>query len=197
VSDRTGGKSGESGTLPIRTNTVEKRGPVRDKTHANIMLGARLGSFQINFQFCWPSPKGLLSTWYIFETIGAYAIFLYWRRDPQLSNCLQRPPVQGKKACTRPNSTPLHTAKCPMQYRNDICILDRGAPLHAPCVGLHCAHNAPGCHSMAPTLLRHRVRRSLSGAWWGHVELAGHPTIKKRNAAPTNGDLSRFPCRLS
>jgi len=48
---------------------VEKRGPVRDKTHANIMLGARLGSFLINFQFCWPSPKGVLSTWYIFATI--------------------------------------------------------------------------------------------------------------------------------
>jgi len=49
---------------------VEKRGPVRDKTHANIMLGARLGSFQINLQFCWPSPKGVLSTWYIFATIS-------------------------------------------------------------------------------------------------------------------------------
>jgi len=45
------------------------RGPVRDKTHANIMLGARLGSFQINLQFCWPSPKGVLSTWYIFATL--------------------------------------------------------------------------------------------------------------------------------
>ena len=31
----------ESGTLPIWTNTVKKRGPVRDKTHANIMLGTR------------------------------------------------------------------------------------------------------------------------------------------------------------
>jgi len=28
----------ESGTLPIWTNTEEKRDPVRDKTHANIML---------------------------------------------------------------------------------------------------------------------------------------------------------------
>jgi len=69
VSDRTGGKSGESGTLPIWTNTVEKRGPVRDKTHANIMLGAHLGSFQINLQFCWPGPKGFLSTWYMFATM--------------------------------------------------------------------------------------------------------------------------------
>jgi len=49
---------------------VEKRGPVRDKTLANIMLGARLGSFQINLQFCWPSPKGVLSTWYIFATMA-------------------------------------------------------------------------------------------------------------------------------
>jgi len=31
---------------------------------------------------------------------GAHAIFLYWRRDQQFSNCLQSPPVQGKKACT-------------------------------------------------------------------------------------------------
>jgi len=69
MSDRTGGKSGESGTLPIWTNTVEERGPVRDKTHANIMLGARLGSFQISLQFCWPSPKGVLSTWYILATV--------------------------------------------------------------------------------------------------------------------------------
>jgi len=75
--------------------------------------------------------------------------------------------------------------------------LDRGAPLHAPSIGMHCAHNAPGCHFTAPTLLRHRVRGGLSGAGWGHVELAGHPTIKKRKAAPTNGDLSRFPCGLS
>jgi len=45
---------------------VEERGPVRDKTHANIMLGARLGSFQISLQFCWPSPKGVLSTWYMY-----------------------------------------------------------------------------------------------------------------------------------
>ena len=30
---------------------------------------------------------------------GAHAIFLYWRRDPQFSNCLQRRPVQGKMAC--------------------------------------------------------------------------------------------------
>jgi len=61
-----------SGTLPIWTNTVEKRGPVRDKTHANIMLGARLGSFQINLQFCWPCLKGVLSTWYIFATMGTW-----------------------------------------------------------------------------------------------------------------------------
>jgi len=120
---------------------------------------------------------------------GAHAIFLYWRREPQFSNCLQRPPVQGKKACTRPYSTPIYTTKIPMQYRNDIRILDRGAPLHAPSMGLHCAHNAPACHSTAPTLLRHRVRGGLSVAGWGHVELAEHPTIKKRNAAPTNGDL--------
>jgi len=33
------------------------------------MLGARLGSFQINFQFCWPIPKSVLSTWYIFATM--------------------------------------------------------------------------------------------------------------------------------
>ena len=128
---------------------------------------------------------------------GAHAIFLYWRRDPQFSNCLQSPSVQGKKACTRPYSTPLHTAKFPMQYRNDIRILDRGAPLHAPSIGIHCAHNAPGCHSTAPTLLRRRVRGGLSGAGFGHVDLAEHPTIKKRDAAPTNGDLSRFPCGLS
>jgi len=66
-----------------------------------------------------------------------------------------------------------------------------------PSIGIHCAHNAPGCHSTVPTLLRHRVRGGLSGAGWGHVELAGHFTIKKLNAAPTNGDLSRFPCGLS
>jgi len=128
---------------------------------------------------------------------GAHDIFLYWRRDQQFSNCLQRRPVQGKKACTRPYSTPLHTAKFPMQYRNDIRILDRGAPLRAPSIGIHCAHNAPGCQSTAPTLLKRRVRRGLSGAGWGHVELAGHPKIKKRDAAPTNGDLSRFPCGQS
>jgi len=128
---------------------------------------------------------------------GAHAIFLYWRRDPQFSNCLQRPPVQGKKACTRPYSTPLHTAKFPMQYGNDIRISDRGAPLHAPSIGLLCAQNTPGCHPTAPTLLRNRVRGGLSGAGRGNVELTGHPTIKKRNAAPTNGDRSCFPCGLS
>ena len=48
---------------------MEKRGPVRDKTHANITLGTLLGSFQIKLQFCWPSPKGVLSTWYSFATM--------------------------------------------------------------------------------------------------------------------------------
>jgi len=48
---------------------VEKKGPVRDKTHANIVLGTRLGSFQISLQFCWPSPKGVLRTWYSFATM--------------------------------------------------------------------------------------------------------------------------------
>ena len=128
---------------------------------------------------------------------GAHGIFLYLRRDPQFSNCLQRPPVQGKKACTRSYSTTLYTAKFPMQYRNDIRILDRGAPLHAPSIGLLCAQNAPGCPPTAPTLLRNRVRGGLSGAGRGNVELTGHPTIKKRNAAPTNGDRSCFPCGLS
>jgi len=47
---------------------VKKR-PVRHKTHANIVLRTRLGSFQINLQFCWPSPKGTLSTWYSFATL--------------------------------------------------------------------------------------------------------------------------------
>ena len=42
---------------------------MRDKTHANIMLAVRLGSFQINLQFCWPSPMRVLSTWYIFATM--------------------------------------------------------------------------------------------------------------------------------
>ena len=69
---------------------------------------------------------------------GAHAIFLYWRRDRQFSNCLQRPPVQGKKACTRPYSTPLHTAKFPMQYRNDIRILEPGAPLHSRRIDKNC-----------------------------------------------------------
>jgi len=45
------------------------------------------------------------------------------------SSCLQRPPVQGKKACTRPYSILLHTTKYPMQYRNDIFTLGLGAPL--------------------------------------------------------------------
>jgi len=146
--------------------------------------------------FC-TKKEGYLGVCQATERVDSTGERLYWRRDPQLSNCLQRPPVQDKKACTRPYSTPLHTANFPMQYRNDIRILDRGAPLHAPCIGLHCAHNAPDCHPTAPTLLRHRVRAGLSGAGWGHVVLAGHPTIKKRNAAPTNGDLSPFPCGLS
>ena len=128
---------------------------------------------------------------------GAHAIFMYWHRDPQYLSCLRRLPVQGKRACTRPYSTPFHTAKFPGQYRNDIRILDRGAPLHAPKIGLHSAQNAPGFHYTARTLLRHCVRGGFSSAGWGHVELAGNPTIKKRNAAPTNGDPSRFPCGLS
>jgi len=33
------------------------------------MLGTRLGWFEINLQFCWPSPKAVFSTWYIFATI--------------------------------------------------------------------------------------------------------------------------------
>jgi len=34
-----------------------------------IMLGTCLGWFEINLQFCWPSPKAVFSTWYIFATI--------------------------------------------------------------------------------------------------------------------------------
>ena len=45
---------------------------------------------------------------------GAYADLLYWRRYPQFSNCLRTPPVQDGTACTRPYSTPLHTAKLPI-----------------------------------------------------------------------------------
>ena len=45
---------------------------------------------------------------------GAYADLLYWRRYPQFSNCLRTPPVQDETACTRPYSTPLHTAKLPI-----------------------------------------------------------------------------------
>ena len=45
---------------------------------------------------------------------GAYADLLYWRRYPQFSNCLRTPPVQDETACTRPHSTPLHTAKLPI-----------------------------------------------------------------------------------
>jgi len=63
---------------------------------------------------------------------GAHAIFLYWRRDPQFSNCLQRPPVQSKKACTRSYSLPLHTANFLLQYRHDVRILGLGAPLRTP-----------------------------------------------------------------
>ena len=72
---------------------------------------------------------------------GARAVFLYWRRDLQFSNCLQRPPVQGKKACTRQYSTPLHTAKIPMQYRNEIRILEPGAPLHSHRIDKNCVHD--------------------------------------------------------
>jgi len=45
---------------------------------------------------------------------GAYADLLYWRRYPQFSNCLRTRPVQAEMACTRPYSTPLHTAKLPI-----------------------------------------------------------------------------------
>ena len=45
---------------------------------------------------------------------GAYADLLYWRRYPPFSNCLRTPPVQDETACTRPYSTPLHTAKLPI-----------------------------------------------------------------------------------
>jgi len=62
----------------------------------------------------------------------AHAIFLYWRRDPQISNCLQRHPVQSEKACTRPYSTPLHSAMIPMQCRNDSRTLGLCAPLRTP-----------------------------------------------------------------
>jgi len=72
---------------------------------------------------------------------GAHALFLYWSGDPQFSNCLQRPPIQGKKACTRQYSTPLHTAKFPMQYRNDIRILELGAPLHSRSIERNCVHD--------------------------------------------------------
>jgi len=207
VSDRTGGQSCESGTLPISTNTVEKRGPVRDKTHANIMLGIRLGSFQINLQFCWPSPEGVLSTWYSFAMIvgksgtcyisvlapgptifklppkASSTVFLHscrFRSCPggdsdergRPASTVQstaivapdhlllhekhvllsgrtiaieggqhwRKTVQGKKACTRPYSTPLHTAKFPMQYRNDICILEPGVPPHSGSIDMNCVH---------------------------------------------------------
>ena len=37
-----------------------------------------MGSFQINLQFCWPSPKGVLSTWYIsrrWSYLKNFAIF--------------------------------------------------------------------------------------------------------------------------
>ena len=70
---------------------MEKRGPVRDKTHVNIMLGARLGSFQINLQFCWPSPKGLLSTWYIFATMVSLCLAApegqkdWWNRPARMT----------------------------------------------------------------------------------------------------------------
>jgi len=48
---------------------MEKRGPVRDQTQANIMLGTRLRSFQMNLQLCWRSLKGVLRTWYSFATL--------------------------------------------------------------------------------------------------------------------------------
>jgi len=57
---------------------------------------------------------------------------------PTISNCLQRPPVRGKKAYTRPYSTPLHTAKFPVQSRNDIRILEPGAPLHSRSIDKNC-----------------------------------------------------------
>jgi len=50
--------------------TLWKRGvQYATKHQANIMLGTRLGSFQINLQFCWPSPKDVLSTWYSLATM--------------------------------------------------------------------------------------------------------------------------------
>jgi len=45
---------------------------------------------------------------------GAQAGFLEWRRYPQISNCLQTRREQDEMACTRPYSTPLHTAKLPI-----------------------------------------------------------------------------------
>jgi len=53
-------KKCESEILFIWTNTVEKRGPVHENTHSNIVLGTRLGSSQIHVKFCCPSPKGVL-----------------------------------------------------------------------------------------------------------------------------------------
>jgi len=50
---------------------VENRGPVRDKTHANIVLGPRLESFHVNLHICGPSPKGDLSMSHSFATMGA------------------------------------------------------------------------------------------------------------------------------
>jgi len=69
---------------------------------------------------------------------GAHAVFLYWGRDRQISNCLRTPPVQDEMACSRPYSTPLHTAKLPKEYRNDIRIFELGAPLHSLSIDTNC-----------------------------------------------------------
>ena len=47
MSDRTGDLKCESETFPDWTTLVEKRGPVHEKTHANIVLRTRLGWFEI------------------------------------------------------------------------------------------------------------------------------------------------------
>ena len=71
MSDRTGDLKCEYGTLPIWKNTVENRGPVRDKSRQISYWGPIWDRFRSICNTAGQLPKHVLSTWYIFSTLWA------------------------------------------------------------------------------------------------------------------------------
>jgi len=115
VSDRTGDLKCEYGTLPIWKNTVENRGPVRDKSRQISYWGPVWDRFRSTCNTGGQLPRHVLSTWYIFATI-----LVLWKNgsgfgactsiDPKLYKSISgwpSGPQEKKRSTKRRTSHPL------------------------------------------------------------------------------------------